>query len=235
MDEPVSYDAYLEVERGGRWVARILDLPGCQSEGANEQQALAALTAAIPAYYAWLKRHDDYTPDVRGPWVVILREAARHATAGAFFTPDAQPVDDEELDWELALLEWAYEDLATLACRLPVPALDIVPAGGGWTIRQVLLHVARGQFWYLSHLAADQAPLASPHPKSDALAEVRQARAMALSQLRNASDAVRTAVHEHNGERWSMRKVLRQSVGHVREHTTQLERTLAGMGYAAQP
>jgi predicted RNase H-like HicB family nuclease/uncharacterized damage-inducible protein DinB len=235
MDEPVTYDAYLEVERDGRWVARILDLPGCQADGMSEQEALAALTAAIPAYYAWLKRHDDYTPDVRGPWAVIPRETVRSATAGAFFTPDAQPVDEGELDWGMALLEWAYEDLLGLANRLPAAALDIAPAGGGWTIRQVLLHLARGQFWYLSHLAADPAPLAPPRPGVDTLEEVGQARAVALSQLRNANEETCVAIRDHGGERWSMRKVLRQSVGHMREHTAQIERALAGMGYAAQP
>lgn len=235
MDEPVTYAAYLEVERDGRWVAHIPDLPGCEATGANEQQALAALTTTIPAYYAWLKRHDDYTPDVRGPWAVIPREIARSATTGAFFTPDAQPVDDEELDWGLALLDWAYEDLVALTASVPAAALDAPPADGGWTPRQMLLHIARGQLWYLSHLAAEPMPLPPPQLGPDPLAEVRQARTMAMAQLRSASDETRTAVRAHGGERWSMRKVLRQSVWHPRDHTAQIARMLAGMGYTARP
>lgn len=235
MDEPVTYDAYLEVERDGRWVARILDLPGCYAVGASEQQALAALTASIPTYYAWLKRHDDYTPDVRGPWTVVPREIVPSPTAGAFFTPDAQPVDDEELDWGLALLGWAHEDLVALVSGLPAPLLDAPPADGGWTIRQVLLHVARGQFWFLTRLDADPAPIPPPQPASDPLADLRQAHAAALARLRNADDEARVAVRDHRGERWSMRKVLRQSVWHLRDHTAQIARIAAGLGYAPRP
>lgn len=232
MDEPVTYDAYLEVERDGRWVAHILDLPGCVATGTSAHQALATLTAAIPAYYAWLKRHDEYTPDVRGPWTLSPRETVPSAAsgAGAFFAPDAQPVDDEDLDWGLALLAWAYDDLLAMSASLPPAALDTPPTDGGWTLRQVLLHVARGQLWYLSHLAADPTPLPPPQLGSDPLAEVRQARTVAVAQMRNASDAMRSAVREHSGERWSLRKVLRQSVWHVRDHTAQLARMLAGTG-----
>lgn len=231
MDTPTTYDAYLEVSPNGLWLASILDLTGCFAYGGNEAEALAALVAAIPGYYAWLKAHDDYTPDVRGPWQVIPHETFRTYMAGnvevrAFFTPDAQPVDDEELDWGLALLNWAVEDLVALLRGQPESALDRVPATGGWSIRKVLEHLTNEQFWYVTRL--DGAPTAPPIAANAgaSLAQLQQVVASCAARLRKASDAERVAVNEFQGERWSLRKIVRRSVWHARDHTAQVRQSL---------
>lgn len=231
MDAPITYDAYLEVDQSGRWQASILDLTGCFAYGASEAEALAALVAAIPGYYAWLKAHDDYTPDVHGPWQVTPRETFRTIMVGgnevrAFFAPDAQPVDDEELDWGLALLQWAVEDLAALLRGQPESALDRPPPAGGWSMRKVLEHLTNEQFWYVTRL--DNSPGAPPIAANAgaSLAQLQQIAAACVSRLRGASDAQRVAVTELQGERWSLRKIIRRSVWHVRDHTAQIRQLL---------
>jgi uncharacterized damage-inducible protein DinB/predicted RNase H-like HicB family nuclease len=237
MDEPVTYDAYLEIERGGRCIAWILDLPGCFAYGTSEREALEALTAAIPPYYAWLKQHDEYTPDVRGPWRVAPRETFRDysvgdGVVGPCFTPEAQPVDDEELDWGLALLGWSHEDLLALVRGLPPAALDADPFANRWTVRAILTHVARTQLWYATHLDATPAPVGSGPVGGDPIQLLQQVHSAVVARLRNASDEQRTTVFEHAGERWSLRKVLRRSVWHLRDHTAHLQQTLAALGPA---
>jgi predicted RNase H-like HicB family nuclease len=233
MPEAPTYNAYLEVDQRGRWLASILDLAGCYADGASEPEALGALKVALPAYFAWLRGHDDYTPEVHGPWQVVPCETFHTRLVGddavhAFFMPDAQPVDDEELDWALALLEWAHEDLVALVRSVPPSLLEQRSAIDAWSAADALRHLARTQLWYVSLL--DDPPGAPGVEPSgdDPIVRYQQAHGVSMRRLRAASDQQRTAIHEHAGERWSLRKVLRRSVWHVRDHTTQIERIMRG-------
>jgi predicted RNase H-like HicB family nuclease/uncharacterized damage-inducible protein DinB len=237
VDEPVTYDAYLEVERGGRYNAFVLDLPGCLASGASQNEALAALTGEIPRYYAWLKRHDEYTPEVHGPFQLVPRQMlATHPTergeARVFFEPDGVPVDDEDMDWGTALIEWATDDLAALASRIPPIALDAALPSGGWTIRQALLHAAGAQLWFIGRLQETPGRISPEQLGSEPIAALRQTSATLIRSLRGADVATRIVSREHGGERWSLRKVLRRSVEHLREHTSQLTRDAAALGVA---
>src|SRR5258708_2497236 len=108
MAEELVYDACLEVRSDGACLAQLCDMPACFARGADETEALRILEACIPAYFAWLARHDEYTPVMRGPFRVAVAEALRAADppTGAFLQSDAQPVSGEDRDWYLALLDW---------------------------------------------------------------------------------------------------------------------------------
>ena len=122
MSDEAVYHAYLEVEPGGACMAQLYELPGCYGIGPDQDAAIGNLHEAIPEYFTWLRDHDEYTPLVTGPPTVILMaiaqvpEADGHAPGG-FFEPAAVPVTVEDLDWYLALLDWAYTDLAALLDR----------------------------------------------------------------------------------------------------------------------
>ena len=231
MDAPatVTHDAYLEVNRDGRWTALILDLPGCFAFGRDEAGSLAALTASLPTYYAWLRSHDDYMPEVRGPWQVVPRDVFNTRGSGedevsAFFAPDAQAVDDEELDWGLALLGWAHEDLMRVVRAVPTAGLDAPPPQGGRTLRQILDHVGQAQLWYVTRLDESPVPTAIAQLGGETVERLDRVHNACVARLRGASDEQRARVLDHAGERWSMRKVLRRSVQHAREHTAEIQR-----------
>ena len=65
------------------------------------------------------------------------RETADQTPGGitAFFSADAEPVNDDDLDWLLAVLDWAYAGLA--GGRSPIgprrPALEAALVGCGET------------------------------------------------------------------------------------------------------
>lgn len=224
----IVYEGFLEVRDDGASLAQLYDLQGCFAYGRTPDEALNTLESRIPAYYVWLRRHDDYTPDVRGPFRVIPKEALRAQgldghTAGAFFGPDATPVTDEDLDWSLALLDWSYQDLTALLSALPPGGLD-APLPNGQPLRALVDHIAQTQIWLISRLEARPAvPSISQFPgtERDHLRQVWQA---SLSRLRASSDDERQRLLDHDGERWSLRKLLRRSILHLREHTTDLER-----------
>ncbi len=212
MQQPATYDAYVEIAPDGSALAQILDLPGCYGRGRTEQEALASLTAAIPNYYAWMERHDDYTPVVAGPHAVLVRERAA-TPPGAFFTPDAEPVEPSDLEIDTALLEWAYADLIALASAAPESALVAA-----------LDRLLRGQLWLISRLEASPqlAPLeALPGGPRERLRMIAQA---SVARLRAATEDERACILEHEGERWSLRKMLRRSIVLVRMQSDALAR-----------
>lgn len=228
--ETMTYDAYLEVQGDGACFAQLLDLPGCYGIGLSQDAALSAVAAAIPAYYQWLRRHDDYTPEVHGPFAVVPKEAQRVSVANgrrtrAFFAPAAEPVTNEDLDWALALLDWVYADFFELVSSLPPATLDGHAQGGASPVQHAL-HVAQEQLWLLSRI--------EPHPHVPQLAQLpgtpldklRQVWRASLHRLRNTSDDERARILEHDGERWSLRQVLHCSIVLVRMRTDALTRVL---------
>lgn len=227
--EPMTYDAYLELRDDGSCLAQLLELPGCYSTGASQDVALTALAAAIPSYYDWLRRHDDYTPAVHGPFAVVPREAQRVSLVNgrltsAFFSPAAEPVTAEDLDWYVALLDWAYADLFAIASSLPPTSLDAHGAATPHT--HPVPYVAQQQLWLLSRI--------EPQPRVPPLAQLpgtpldklRQVWRASLHRLRTATDDERERILDHDGERWSLRKVLLCSILLARTGTDKLTYTL---------
>ncbi len=214
MQQPATYDAYVEIAPDGSALAQLLDLPGCYGSGRTEQEALANLTAAIPSYYAWLQCHDDYTPVVAGPHVVAARERVT-TPPRAFFTPDAEPVEPSDLEIDSALLEWAYADLTVQASATSESAL-----------LSGLDSVLRGQLWLISRLEPSPRPApleALPGGSRERLRTVAQA---SVARLRAAKEDESARILEHEGERWSLRKVLRRSIVLIRMQSDVLSRTV---------
>lgn len=214
MQQPATYDAYVEIAPDGSALAQLLDLPGCFGQGRTEREALASLTAAIPAYYAWMERHDDYTPVVAGPHAVAVHERAA-TPPSAFFAPDAEPVEPGDLEITTALLEWAYADLIALAAAVP-----------DYVLAAALDPLLRGQLWLISRLDISPSP-ANPEVLPGGPRErLRMIGQASVARLRGAGDDERGRILEHEGERWSLAKVLCRSIVLVRMQCDALARTL---------
>jgi len=229
MSDEMVYEACVEVRPDGTALAQICDMPAAFARGANETDAIAALEESLPAYFQWLSRHDEYTPVMHGPSRVVLAEALRltDPTAGAFFQSDAQPMSAEDLDWYTALLEWSYADLTAALGRLPASAWD-AQVGAGQSPRAGAMAVAGGQFWLLSRLGMVTAADTPPDPAAAPADVVARAGAIALGRLRAAPKEMFELVTDRDGERWSLRKLLRRSILLVRASTADL----SGSGHA---
>ena len=213
--EDATYDAYLLRYPDGSWLAQLTDLPGAYATGVTQDDALARLTAAIPAYYAWLSAHDEYTPTTHSAAHVAPREVAEVASGpaqglGAFFSGDAQPVTDEDLDWWLAALDWAYGDLEAQAQR----------AASSPQVAALLSAVAVAQLRVVA--LATGSPTRANVGAADPLALVELARKSASASFRGANAEQRAAVREEGGQRWSVRRGLRESALLVRRATDDL-------------
>ncbi|HEU0027484.1 MAG TPA: hypothetical protein VFQ25_10245 [Ktedonobacterales bacterium] len=198
--DTARYGAWLLRNPSGAWLALAADLAGCYAGGASQEEALARLGEAIPAYYAWLSRHDDYTPTIHSQIRVEAIEIAdaKPGELSAFFSADAEPVNDEDLDWLLAVLAWAYDDLLAAASQRPAsPALEAM-----------LTSVTSVQMGLITHATGASAP----EPPSGGVARIRAARAAVLARFRTTSARLREVTHEESGQRWSLRRGIRESV-----------------------
>ena len=229
-----TYDVYLEEAPGGATLALILDLPGCFANGASRQEALDHLQQALTNYHLWLRRHDDYTPEVHGPFVFDTKETFQIIYEGedeinSFFSPDALPATDEDIEWALALMGWQREDVLERVSDLSDEMLDWKPEHDqdALSIRQLLDHIAQAEIWYMGRL--DEKPprivvAELPGPTLERFQRVRQA---AVMRVKTYPKELRGKVFTHLGEQWSLRKALRRAVWHERDHLNQINDVLA--------
>lgn len=236
-----TYDVYLEETAEGIALVLILDLPGCYASGASQQEALDHLQRAMADYHAWLRRHDEYTPDVHGPFVFNVKEIFHVSYEGdyeihSFFAPDAEAATDEDIEWALTLLGWQREDLLERVGVLADEALDWKPTDDleAQSIRQILDRMAQAEVWYMGRL--DETPprinvSALPGSSLERLQRVRQA---ALLRVKSYPKELRGKVFTHRGEQWTLRKALRRAVWHERDHLYQIDALLAAYRAAQQ-
>lgn len=222
-----AYDAYLEIGVDGSISAFIPELPGCFAAGATEDDILRNLRMAIPDYFHWLSFQDAETPTMSGDVDIVIRERFQvinndQSEIHAFFAPDAAPMSEDDIDWAIALLSYALQDFHKQLNALPIAALDYRRSADDWSIHTVIDHVGQGQLWYMSLLDDDphtQKIADLPGPELDRLDSIFE---QALLWLRESSPQLRTKIVEHHGNRWSMRKIFRRSLNHLREHTEQI-------------
>lgn len=204
MVEPTTYDAYIERFADGSVRASLSELLGCAARVGAADAALDAVAGRIPTYYDWLRRHDDYTPEVHGPFLarMVASQDVPAGHRGGFFPADAEPLSAEDLDWSLAILDWSYEDLA----RAPITPQNAIATDA----------LAQEQFWLVSRIEP-QPNVASVRQLPGGPAEhLSQTWKASVARLKAVSEEDRERVLEHEGERWSLRKVLRLSILGVR-------------------
>ena len=227
-----EHGAYVEVLLSGMCRAQLLDLPGCFAIASDVWVAISQLERSIPAYYDWLRSHDEYTPIVSGPFRVQLMETQEVAgplpyQADAFFGPDNDPVSNEDLDWLLALLEWALDDLLQLGERIPLERRNL-PTREGPPSNALLHQEAETQARYLVMLHAQPDPTAAiVLPDVPPLEQLREVKDVSLRRLRNVPENDRGRIAEVLGMRWSLRKILRCGILSARMYAEPLAAAVA--------
>lgn len=218
----------LEVGPQDQAIGWVLELPGCHVLTSLDQ-AQTKVLAATREYWDWLTRHGEAIPEgileLACVEVVRSREDKRQGRTSAFFQADAEPVSPETLDRCLRLLDWSRQDLWQLLEPLPPQALAWgYPGGGDWTIKTILQHIAGAERWYLTKLWPRLPELPRSRTPQERLERVR---ALALGLLTAAPPAQRSiVVRVPDGERWSLRKVLRRMLYHERYHLRKIEQIL---------
>src|SRR6266699_4499178 len=197
------------------------ELPGCFSSASTCEEALKNAPAAISTYLSWLKKNDITIIEDHGRDVAVTvkeRLAAIDGQKGPRFEADLAAHDDVEIDTALNVAAVARTELLELYEGVPERDRERVLHTGEWSLTQHLAHIVETEAWYASRLM--DAPPANPGP--DLHSDVSMAlfdNAMDVELLMSGlTPEQRGHVFLHGGEEWTVAKVLRRMVEHLREH-----------------
>jgi predicted RNase H-like HicB family nuclease len=227
---------YLEVDSSGHAMAHALDLVGCFDYGLSKDEAVAKMPETVREYLAWTRRHGEPLT-VLEPISVEVMETVRgtcprnSGDAAALFKPEKQAVTEEMIATTIRRMGYAREDLLELVRGLPDEVMDWKREERMRSIREILTHVARCDWRYVTRLT-DEDPPAS-EPPGDVFLFLKQYRESAVKRLLGLPEKLRAGVYhpkkntKHPEEPWSARKVIRRYVEHEREHIDNITQRLA--------
>jgi predicted RNase H-like HicB family nuclease/uncharacterized damage-inducible protein DinB len=237
----MRYSVFLETDDQGRWMAHVLELPGCMVCGASRDEVLEHLPAAIRETWAWLRRHGEPAPPA-GEAIEMAPEAEVAGTGpfdpgntAALFPPEREAITPGEMEQTFLRMSYARADLLALARAVPEDLLDWQPHAGHFTLRRILRHIGNADQWYVSRIVPPEnlPPEWAGDEEMPLLGFLEVERRTTVECLRQLTAEQRGSVFhpvvwtDHPEEAWTARKVLRRTLEHEREHTAQIRQVLA--------
>jgi predicted RNase H-like HicB family nuclease len=221
------------LKEDGQTLAHVLDLPGCFSRGDTPHAALDRLFLAIPAYWDWLRSHGVAAPppNLVGPVtlgvVELIRGSAPQGAGerGALFEVELEPATETQITTCLTRLAYSRADLLSLLDPLS-PEAWAAPQADGRTLAERIADLAEAERWYTRRLG----PMPRLRPTRHMLDRLAAVRAAAQARLTSLSEEECATVYIVDGERWTVRKVLRRMLEHECEQVAQIALLLGRVG-----
>jgi DinB superfamily len=216
-------DVYLE-RTGKRVFAGAIEWPGLDRGGKDDDDALAALAAAIPRYATVLAGAEVAgVPSDRATLDVV--EEVEGDAGTEFGIPavgpeaDRRPARGPTLKRLTAILEAAWDRFDAAVDRAGDRELRKGPRGGGRDVRKMLGHVAEAEAAYSRQIGGR--PL-------DRIDDPRELLARARDEAREALPAIARGEPLHVGARrkapfWTPRYYVRRSAWHSLDHAWEIE------------
>lgn len=210
----------VEVGPDDEAIAWVLDLPGCHILTHLSRCEENAKKAA-EGYLSWLRWHGERVKEstyrLERLEVIRSRENKRKGRTSVFFQADAEPVSLPYLQWCLQLMAFTRSDLLALVDGVSAETMNRRKFGEiGWTPKLYLQHIANAERWYLTKLWPKLPYLGRARTPFERLERVRR---LVREKLEGATDEERTRViRVPDGEKWSLRKVLRRILYHELYH-----------------
>lgn len=228
----------LENGADGRPLAWALDYPGCFAYGLDGPEAVIHIAPAFVAFKNWVASHtqeswlkDIQAVDVRltEVWEVYNIDSDYNVTpdgdyeVNAWFRHDWKPLTRVDVRRGLQVLSFSRADLLETVKDLSGEGLDRTYPHERWSIRGVLGHIARAEWWYLDRLEKAGTPRGSlPQDTFEQLAAVRSQLENVLPDLEGVE-----LVRGVQGEIWSPRKLLRRAIWHELDHIEHIRKLMA--------
>jgi len=231
MSKLTRYRLAVEDIEPNRWIAWVLDLPGCFSPAETEADAVARAADCIRDFGPWLRIHDSSLPELKTPVEARVVETFRSFPSeedpdyivNAFFEDDRRSLTYWEIETGLRLLQWTREDLLAEVEGITGEQLRAsLPGEIGGSLGGVLKHVAGAENWYLRQVGLAVAREQLPEDPFSMLEVVRTNMRARLAELLGDERVLKG----DGGEQWSGRKVLRRALWHERAHTRHVKRLL---------
>jgi hypothetical protein len=201
-----------------RVFASAIDWPGWVRSARSEDEALDALLAYAPRFARLLPRALAFeAPSDRAQLDVIERLPGDGSTEfgvpGAAASVEAEPVPDDDLRRELALLDAGWKAFDAAVEQTRGAELRKGPRGGGRDLDKIADHVVEAERAYLAQLG-------SRSPDDRSAAALRDAiRATLTARARNEP----IPNPRNTRSPWSPRYFTRRTVWHALDHCWEIE------------
>jgi predicted RNase H-like HicB family nuclease/uncharacterized damage-inducible protein DinB len=224
---------YLEsgsTEHGSsKCLAWILVLPGCVAYGETPEQAFARAPEKVWRYLDWLRIHGENVPAgielEPKPSEIFHVSRLGDYEINATFVPDFGAPFEDEVERCLRWMRYSREDLLTLV-RETAEMLDVKPDPSKRSVREILQHIGTAEIWYISRLESDPKHLSWPELPKETLPLLETTRAWAIQRLRSLPLDFGKQIFTHEGEVWTLKKVLRRFLYHETYHRQQIAHRL---------
>ena len=193
-------------------VAHVPALPGASARGETIEEAKENVRVAIEEYLSLLRDVGEPVPKASEDIYLEFEEAD-----STTFLTDYDALHPNEMETLFRWMAVSRQELMDLVKSLPEEASDWEPEDGTPAMRDILCHMAEADLWYTDRLKQwPEAPLF----------RLAATRGVALERLRALTDQDRSRVTFHEGEEWTIRKVIRRMLEHEREHVAQLRQLI---------
>jgi predicted RNase H-like HicB family nuclease/uncharacterized damage-inducible protein DinB len=243
----------VNLEHGDQWwYAHVAELPGCFTRRSTREGVLASLGEATANHLAFLRAHGHRLEGGSSGFAVVeevegIPELGESGGAVALFASDQTPVNAQEFDVFLNLMQWNREELLTLVQPIPEDARNARALQGKRTLNETLRHVMNAEEWYISRFGlaiqkeyerhARRLRLGRRQTIPERLVTTRQAAVQTLKEVFERGKPgtfTRSAYTRHPEEEWTFRKVLRRFVEHEREHIGTIRELLSALPYESE-
>lgn len=182
---------------------------------------------AVADWLGWLERYREPVDEAFDEFSFDIREVRCSFFQGdievnALFAGEVAAPDPDWVERSLRLLGYSLEDMGKLIAHQP-PAALLLAEAGGWSAERVLRHVAVAGRYYLRGLGST----ANAAQDATVWEDVRAAHDALTNGIRKfPAEKWGSVLTDNVGEQWTLRKVVRRSVAHVRDHYDQVARIL---------
>ncbi len=224
------------VENGaeGYRAAWCLDLPGCYALVPPGTDLAERAALGIVEFTAWAHQRAAERITIEPSQVQIVQTVdsgsdLRGGDTTAFFVRDAEAASPREFPLWANPHDRALDEFRELALSIPPALLDHRLDLEGRTPLGILEHVTGAERYFARQLRPEAAAGGRPHETpvrdlQDAHMWLQQVVCDVPASLR-----VRREEAGANPEEWSVRKVMRRSIWHLRYHTWELRRAIGSI------
>ncbi len=236
MKKPEAFQVVVDRGAEGYTAAWCLNFPGCYALVAPGDDVHERMRVAILEFAAWVHNRSADRLDVSDEALEIVQatntgDAVRFGESSAFFLFDAQPVTPREFPGWANAHDLAHDDLQQVALSMPPQVLAERLDGSGRTMLNALAHAAAVESLFGAALDPSRPPLL-PREGPRVLEDLREAHLKLQETVCGVPPGLRTHRQAHPGaaaEEWSVRKVMRRSIWHLRYHTWELRRAMSSI------
>jgi DinB superfamily len=239
--ESESESFRVAVERGaaGYSAAWALDLPGCYALIPPAGDVSERMSLAVLEYTAWSHQRSADRLVVEASQIEVVQglDSGAHLERGetsAFFGFDAEPPKPREFPAWANPHDRAVDELRDFALALPASLQHHRLDEEGRTVFETLHHVTETERDLGLTLRHRTNPPALK-PEDASLRDLLEAHTWLQQVVCDVPADLRTRRETSEGgrpEEWSVRKVMRHSIWHLRYHTWELRKAIAGLWVA---